>query len=215
MWQNGGITTRFGREWTPWMVRFARELSARLVGDDNEEYVEDGTVVPWTGARPPVSSRPLKIEEAAAALESLIDKHTDCVAMARLRLSEVLRGFEAFAAREIETAPEPWADRLVLECDVREIDGAPYARVAMVRQLAVPGGNTDRSIDRPRVECSLLYAWPADRDPLQPHTHDWPFPYSPSASPHALDRWFREIEGLNCVRQLAELAPSSVQFTIH
>jgi len=45
-------------------------------------------------------------------------------------MTEVPRGFEVFAAREIETAPEPWADRLVLECDVHEIDGARYARVA-------------------------------------------------------------------------------------
>ena len=52
-WSAGQVTTWFSEPSTAWMVRFARELEARLVGDDEEEYSEDGSSRQWSD--PPAS----------------------------------------------------------------------------------------------------------------------------------------------------------------
>jgi len=152
-WRHGGIIVRASYADTGAVARLAEHLGARLVGDDGEEYLTDGTVVDGdANQRPPLLARPLYVNEVAGAWLSLLNREDSedngSVAV------QMLRSFTAIAMREVATCDVPDADMLLYSYWKQWIDGEPTFTLTMARQFTQ---SDDAGGDIVRVACEARY----------------------------------------------------------
>jgi hypothetical protein len=113
-WRPGQVVVTAYYADTGKIARIAQQLGARLIGDDHEEYLPDGSVVdPGAQARQNLLARPLRVDEVAPAWRSLLDWE-DCEAEGPVA-RQALRAFTAIGMREVETPDEPDADMLLYQ----------------------------------------------------------------------------------------------------
>ena len=152
-WRHGGITVGASYADTGTIARLAEHLGARLVGDDGEEYLTDGTVVDGdANQRPPLSTRPLYVNEVASAWHSLLDRE-DCEDNGSVA-AQMLRSFTAIAMREVATRDLPDADMLLYSYGKQWLDGEQTFTITMARQFTQAD---DAGGDIVRVACEARY----------------------------------------------------------
>jgi hypothetical protein len=204
-WRSGLITIWKGYDASAELAVVAHKLSARLVGDEDEEYHADGSFTPWSGPRPILLDRPLNVDEAAAAWETIFDRQGDDFHSWRPgpdHARHAFGAFRVFAAREIAAADVLEADGLLYQFSPFGSEGEPAFRLSLVRQLAT---GTDGGLAQ--VECHLDYAMTGDLASLGSF-HDWWFPEHGVAS----DEWFDSLVGRPEWRLLNDLAPLAFGF---
>lgn len=152
-WRNGGITVRAAYSDTGAIARLAEQLGARLVGDDGEEYLTDGTVVDGdANQRPALLDRPLYVNEVAGAWWSLLNRE-ECEDDGSVAV-QMLRSFTAMAMREVTTCDLPDADLLLYRYGEQWYEGEPMFTLAVARLFA---RSDDVGGDIVRVSCQARY----------------------------------------------------------
>lgn len=208
-WRSGMITVWKGAGAAPDLATVAQKLGARLVGDDSEEYHPDGTQTPWTEPRPVLASRPLLIDEVAAAWEEIFDRDFEEGLSWRPAPGHALHALSAFqiiADRAVATADVDDADGLLyqygpLADGTGEADGRRF-RLSLVRQLAAaPDGALIQ------VECRLDYAMHRGLARLGA-SHHWWFPHEGPRS-----QWFETLAARPEWELFNDLRPLAVTFT--
>jgi hypothetical protein len=182
-WAEGRVTTRMLRDTdTAELARLAEALGARLVGDDGECYLPDGSVLGGLVGEGPVQpDRPLYVHEVAAAWRSLLSWE-DCVDEGST-MAQALTVFRAIAVREVVTWDVPDADMLYCGFHVDTFYARQTLVVTLLRQFAVPdefGG------DVVRVACDVRF-------PPLPDLrffHGW----APAGGPEERRAWLADID---------------------
>jgi hypothetical protein len=153
-WRPGQVVVYAYYADTGEIARIAQQLGARLIGDDHEEYLPDGSVVdPGAQARQNLLARPLRVDEVASAWRSLLDWE-DCEAEGPVA-RQALRAFTAIGMREVETPDEPDADMLLYQFGVHSLYGESAFSLSMVRQFIRADASCED--DLVQIECELLF----------------------------------------------------------
>lgn len=152
-WRRGQITVGAYPADTGEIARLAESMGARLVGDDGELYLPDGTVADSdANARPSLLARPLYVNEVVGAWSSLFvweDSYDEWPVA-----TQALRTFTAIATRDVAPADMPDADMLLYDYRTSMFYGEQTFTVTMARQFAQPDS---AGADIVRVECVLSY----------------------------------------------------------
>lgn len=150
-WRPGEVVVRAYYADTGEIARIAQRLGARLIGDDGEEYLSDGTTDdPGAHTRQNLLVRPLRIDEVAPAWWSLLDWE-DCGAEDSVA-RQALRIFAAIGLREVESPDEPDADMLLYQFGTNNLHGESSFSLSMVRQFIKADDNLVQ------IDCELLYS---------------------------------------------------------
>ncbi|WP_344661928.1 hypothetical protein [Catenulispora subtropica] len=203
-WRDGLITLNKG-DATPELAGIAQKLGARLVGDDEEEYFVDGSYAHWSRPRPILLTRPLNVDEAAAAWRQTfeqLDDDYDAWRPSPYHAQHALATFRAFAVREIASADVPDADGLLYQYGPFGSEGDPVFTVSFVRRLA-----TDADGGHTRVECRLDYSMSEELAGLGRYSQWW---FADEAQPR--DQWFDALADRPEWRLLSTVTPLTVVF---
>jgi hypothetical protein len=204
-WWDGMITIWKGHDVAAELAVVAQKLGARLVGDEFEEYHTDGGETPWSAPRAILFDRPLNVDEAAVAWETIFDRQDDDFYFWRPgpdHARHAFGSFRVFAAREVAAADVPDADGLLYQYGPSDSDGEQVFTWSLVRQLA-----TDTQGAQAQVECRLKFTMTEDLAGLGSF-HQWWFPEPGTAR----DEWFDAIASRPEWRLLNSLTPLAFTF---
>jgi len=201
-WRLGQITVGVYPADTGEVARLAESMGARLVGDDGEVYLPDGTVVDSdANARPSLLARPLYVNEVGGAWTSLL-RWEDCLDEQPVA-TQALRTFTSIASRDVATADLPDADMLLYDYRISTFDGEQTFTVTMARQFALPDS---AGADIVRVECALSYLPVPELLELRSF-HQWA-PWD--CDPDGRRAWLAEIAGRPEWSTLDRLVPQDL-----
>lgn len=183
-WRQGRITSRLRGSDPALIAQLAEAVGARLVGDDNEQYFPDGTVVDSDATkRPNLLARPLYVNEVAGAWKSLLD-WANCMDEGSVAL-QALRAFQAMAVREVATWDVPAADVLLYRYGTDMFYGEKTFSVHMARRFAQPDAAGGGLVE---VECEVSYRPTPELLELRSFG-EW----EPAAAPELRNAWLSRI----------------------
>ncbi|WP_370123883.1 hypothetical protein [Streptacidiphilus sp. MAP12-33] len=130
------------------LVAVARRLGARLLGDDDEEYLPDGSSVQGDPRlRPNLLTRPLAVDEVAEAWRSLLSWE-DCLD-GRSVSAQAWAAFSELALRDVAS---PGADRVLVRAHADE------SGLSLVLAREFTPGRAEQRRRPVRIACTLRYA---------------------------------------------------------